>query len=369
MVGKRINNYRIISKIGEGGMGIVYLAKHDALPDRKAAINILNPEFTDDEDLKQRFFDEAVVLSSLNHDNIVTLYDFIAEDNYFYLIMEYIEGKGLDEIIKNNYRGLTENRCLNIFLQILDAFSFAHSRGIIHGDIKPSNIIVQADDTPKILDFGIAKVLQTSMYLTRTGKKIGSLLYMSPEQILGKTIDVRSDIYSLGILLYEMLTGYYPYDTDTNSDYMIQNAIVNEPMIPPLEKNKNISKTLNEVILKAVDKNPDNRFNTCREFLLALENKISGERIIESEPADLTNLPFLENNNNFIENPVTGYICNFCESEIELERDEIESGRFICPACGKMNKIQSSEYICKYCNSEIELDESETESGRFNCPA
>jgi serine/threonine protein kinase len=271
MIGEKIINYRIISLIGEGGMGSVYLGKHETL-DRNVAIKVLLPEFARNPEIRERFINEAKTLSKLNHQNIVTLYDFTEQGNNLFLIMEYVEGNGIDVVVNNITGPIPLQRCIDIFTKILSGFEYAHSQGIVHRDIKPSNIILKTDDTPKILDFGIAKIIQGDSKLTKTGTRMGSVLYMSPEQVLGKEIDYRSDIYSLGVTLFEMLTGKVPYDTTTNSEYEIQNKIVNEQLPPVLSIIPHITPEIDNIISVATAKNSSDRYQTCKQFNHALQN-------------------------------------------------------------------------------------------------
>ena len=216
MIGTLVLNYKIVKQIGEGGMGTVYLGKHTTL-DRNVAIKVLLPEFARNTEIKERFINEARTLSKLSHQNIVTLYDFAELDGNLFLIMEYVEGLPLDDYLKQS-NTKDEFIATNIFIQILNGFEYAHNKGIVHRDIKPANIILSNEAVPKILDFGIAKIVQGDIRLTKTGMKMGSVLYMSPEQILGKDVDFRSDIYSLGITLYELLVGRNPYDYKSKSE-------------------------------------------------------------------------------------------------------------------------------------------------------
>lgn len=259
-----ISNYRIIEKIGEGGMGIVYLAEHITLK-RKAAIKALNPFLSQNEQIKARFVNEAVTLSQLNHPSIVSLYDFTTQNNQLFLIMEYADGHTLSEIIEKN-GALQEIYAINIFKDILNGFFYAHSKGIVHRDIKPSNIIIESNGNPKILDFGIAKILASDARITKTGMKLGSVVYMSPEQILGKEIDGRTDIFSLGVTLFEMLTGKLPFDTSTDSEFEIQSKIVEGNFKPVKTFNPNISDRVQNAIIIATSKNTNDRFQSCSDF-------------------------------------------------------------------------------------------------------
>ena len=269
MIDSIIINYRVTSLLGSGGMGSVYLAEHQTLG-RKAAIKVLLPELARNHMIRDRFINEARTLSLLSHQNIVTLYDFSDVDGNLVLVMEYTEGTPLDTVIEKITGAIPEQRCINIFKQVLDGFSYAHRKGIVHRDIKPANIILQSDDTPKILDFGIAKIVEGDVKLTKTGTRMGSVVYMSPEQVMGRDVDQRSDIYSLGVTLFEMLTGRLPYDTQTESEFDIQNKIVREPLPLLRSINPNVSETLESAIIKATEKDVNYRFQSCEEFSNAM---------------------------------------------------------------------------------------------------
>lgn len=269
MIGERILNYKIVSIIGKGGMGTVYLGCHETLG-RKVAIKVLLPQLANDPNIRKRFINEAQTLSTLSHQYIIMLYDFVELRNNLFLIMEYVEGTALDRLIYSQTSPISFERSVSIFNKILSGFSYAHSKGIIHRDIKPSNIILRCDDTPKILDFGIAKIIHGDFKMTQQVLRLGSILYMSPEQVLGKQIDIRSDIYSLGVTFYEMLSRRVPYNITTESDYEIQRKIVNEPLPSLRSIIPDINPIADEVIRKATAKNPLNRFQTCEEFINSL---------------------------------------------------------------------------------------------------
>ncbi|MBX7044249.1 MAG: serine/threonine protein kinase [Ignavibacteria bacterium] len=261
-IGKIIQNYQIVSKLAEGGMGVIYLARHLKL-EREAVLKVLHSNFFYNNDVRQRFYTEANTLSKLSHPNIVSIYDFLEIDNQFYLILEYAEGLTMDRYIQEKRGENNEAAAINIFSQILDGFSYAHNHNVIHRDIKPSNIIIQNDSSVKILDFGIAKILDRNDNNTKTGSSLGTITYMSPEQILGKKIDSRTDIYSVGITLYEFLTGMSAYGSDDISQYEIQTKILNENL---LFFNADISSKFVSIISKATAKNPLDRYNDCAEF-------------------------------------------------------------------------------------------------------
>lgn len=263
-----IENYEIISKIGEGGMGVVYLATKVG-GRKRVAIKVLNPELSSKESIRKRFINEGITLSILDHPNIVKLYEFVDQGDKLFLVMEYIEGSPLDILLKVNKRPFSEEEFIPIFIKVLKAFQYAHENKIVHRDIKPSNIMLMKNNEPKILDFGIAKILDTDVKITSTGTRLGTVFNMSPEQVLGKEVDFRSDIYSLGITLYEVLTNEFPYGNPTNSEYDIMQKIVNEDVIPVTTRNPNISRKVDYIIRKATAKAPEERFQSCEEFIEA----------------------------------------------------------------------------------------------------
>jgi serine/threonine protein kinase len=217
------------------------------------------------------------------------LYDFLEHNMGLTLILEYVAGETGESFIRKYPNGVPKDLCIKYFLQILDGFEYAHSKGVIHRDIKPSNFIITKEGNVKILDFGIAKILKGDSRITRVGTKMGSLLYMSPEQILGRDSDIRTDIYSLGVTLYEMLNGSHPYEK-LNSDYEIQYQIVNNP-IQPFRRLFARSQELYGIILKATEKDPAMRFNSCIEFSDALKrlNQTSASGNLMSEPVYAAN--------------------------------------------------------------------------------
>ena len=254
MIGKQILSYRIEKLIGEGGMGNVYLGIHTHIG-RKVAIKALNPNLAKNPELKERFKNEASTLSQLHHPNIVSLFDYVETELGIFLIMEYVEGQQMDEYILKVTGPIPEEKVIPLFVQILDGVSYAHHRNVIHRDIKPSNIIITEDGKAKILDFGIAKIMSGASHkLTKTGTKMGTVLFMSPEQVKGGELDKRTDIYSIGITLFQAITGKSPYD-DNSSEYEVYKRIVEEPLPDAKQFYIGVSPRLEQIIKKATAKN------------------------------------------------------------------------------------------------------------------
>ncbi len=276
MLGKTVSNYKIQSVIGSGGMGKVYLAKQFTI-DREVAIKILDPSLSGNPQFRERFINEANALAKLSHPNIVSIYDFIEFEGNYCIVMEYVNGITLDAMIDKNGK-IDMPFATDIICQVLDGLSYAHKKSIVHRDIKPSNIIVDNDNRVKILDFGIAKIVLSNSNLTRTGMRMGSISYMSPEQILGKELDLKTDIYSTGVTFYEILSGKLPYDTNTDSDFIIQNKIVNEALPDIRSINTSVSQNAADAISIAIKKNPADRFENCDDF----KAFITGEKTTSS---------------------------------------------------------------------------------------
>ena len=265
MIGKVVGNYRVTERIGEGGMGAVYKGV-DLMLEREVAIKALRPELARQPELLARFRTEAVTLAKLSHPNIATLYSFFCQDDEFYMVLEFVRGETLDTIIQSS-GSMTSDKVIPIFSQALAGIEQAHNLGIIHRDIKPANIMVTPTGMVKVMDFGIARVLGSNR-LTRTGYAIGTLQYMSPEQIRGEETDTRADIYSLGALLYEMLTGNVPFNAQTEYDLM--KAQVEQTPIPPSKLAPHIPRKVEEVVMRSLAKAPIYRFQTVAEFHHAL---------------------------------------------------------------------------------------------------
>lgn len=263
LIGRLLGNrYLIVEKIGEGGMALVYKAKCQLL-NRYVAVKILRPEFTADEDFVQKFKKEPLAVASLSQSNIVGVYDVGEDDGIHYIVMEYVKGITLKEYIKNN-GALDYRQALNIAAQIATALDHAHKKGVIHRDIKPHNILLTEDMTVKVTDFGIARAA-TAGTMTNTGKVIGSVYYFSPEQARGGFTDHRTDIYSLGVVLYEMLTGKLPYDADSPISIALKH--IQDSFVEPSEVNPKIPKSVNSIVVKAMEKDMTKRYQSAREML------------------------------------------------------------------------------------------------------
>lgn len=259
-----IGKYQLTRVIGEGGMACVYEGVHEKLGTR-VAVKVLNPLLARNAQLRQRFENEANFMASLNHPNIARVLDIEDQEGTLAIVMELLEGEDLDERVKRK-GPLSAEEIKPLFGQLLNAFEYAHSKGIVHRDIKPANIFVDASNHVKILDFGIAKIFGTGNEMTQTGTQMGTPVYMSPEQVKGdKSIDHRSDIYSLGVTLYYLLSGRAPFKSHDESTFEIFTKIVNEP-IPLLDNND----FFNSIINKAAAKDRNERFQSIEELKLSI---------------------------------------------------------------------------------------------------
>ena len=277
--GQKINDrYEIVRSIGEGGMANVYLG-YDTILDRNVAIKILRGDLSNDEKFVRRFQREALSASSLSHPNIVEMYDVGEDDGVYYIVMEYVEGQTLKQLLKR--RGsLTLSETIDIMLQLTDGMAHAHDSYIVHRDLKPQNIMIQDDGQIKITDFGIAMALNSTQ-LTQTNSVMGSVHYLPPEQANGKGSTIKSDIYSMGIIFYELLTGSLPFKGENAVEIALKQ--MKEPLPSLREDNPSIPMSVENVILKATAKNPKNRYSDSRamhdDLLTVLDDsRLSEER-------------------------------------------------------------------------------------------
>lgn len=271
MIGKTISRYHVEERIGSGGMGTVYRARDERLS-RNVALKVLPAGTVADDVARQRFRQEALALSQLNHPNIATIHDFDTQDGVDFLVMEHIDGSPLDDLLSAG--PMPEKEVIAIGSQIAQGLSAAHNQGVVHRDLKPSNVRLTGDGRVKILDFGLAKLLHPSsdISLTQSGSSstaAGTLPYMAPEQLREEKVDSRADIYALGAVLYELSTGQRPFP-ETRGALLIESILYRQPLEPRV-LNRRISPGLQQIIMKALDKNPDQRYQSARELQVDLE--------------------------------------------------------------------------------------------------
>jgi serine/threonine-protein kinase len=260
-IGSVIAGYRIDSRIGRGGMGVVYRAHHLSL-EREAALKVIQPDLAESSGFRERFSREARVAAALAHPNIVTVYDAGEVDGTLYLAMQYIEGSDLARMLATDGR-LKPYRAIDVCRQVGDALDAAHAQGLIHRDVKPANVLI-AGRNAYLTDFGLTKRLGGTQ-VTMTGDVVGTIHYVAPEQIEGREVTARSDVYSLGCVLYHCLTGRMPYERDT--DVAVIYAHLSEPPPRPSRALPDLADGFDDVIARALDKNPERRFQTCAELM------------------------------------------------------------------------------------------------------
>ncbi len=266
MIGKNISQYRIIQMLGQGGMGEVYLAEDTKL-NRKVALKFLPLQYVSDQDLKTRFKREAQAAAALNHPNIITIHEVSEYEGRPYMAMEFVEGGSLKDLIRAE--GMSVSQVTNLAVQISEGLAKAHQAGIVHRDIKPQNILIDADGRPRICDFGLAK-LKREVVLTQTGTTLGTIAYMSPEQARGEEVDHRADIWSLGVVIYEMLAGRRPFRGD--HDQAVIYAILNSQPESISEIRADAPDPLVHIVEKAIEKSPDDRYQDVDEVVSELRS-------------------------------------------------------------------------------------------------
>jgi serine/threonine-protein kinase len=264
--GQRVGDYEIQEVLGAGGMGEVYKVRN-VISDRLEAMKILLPDLAGQQELANRFLREIKVLASLDHPNIAQLRTALHIGNQLVMIMELLEGVTLAHRLKGG--PFPESEAVECVCQVLAALGYAHARGIVHRDIKPANMMLTRDGVIKLMDFGIARAAGETK-LTMTGSTLGSIYYMSPEQVQGQNLDARSDLYSLGVSLYELVTGLHPFEGETG--FTIMKGHIEGVFTPPRQVNPALSAALNEIVVMAMAKDPDGRFQTADAFARALES-------------------------------------------------------------------------------------------------
>ncbi len=299
MIGRVVGNYKLVGRLGEGAMGAVYKGI-DLMVEREVAVKMLRPEIARQPEIVDRFHAEAVTLAKLNHPNIATLYSFFREGDEFFMVMEFVAGRTLEAVIQEG-AAMPPEKAVAVTLQVLDAVEHAHSFGVLHRDLKPANIMLTSTHV-KVTDFGIARALGHAR-MTREGNIVGTLEYLAPERLRGQEADIRSDLYSVGVVLYEMLSGRLPFERDT--DYELMRAQLEEP--PPTFSSlgkTSIPAPVEEVVLKALAKFPGQRFGTAGEFHRALgtaldtapvkRTRLALEAVADGKPTRLTLEPSIK---------------------------------------------------------------------------
>ena len=268
MIGELIDHYRVLELVGRGAMGVVYKAL-DVNLDRAVAIKVMSVEARNDPDFVERFRQEARLQGALNHPNVAVLFDYFIHDGAPVVVMEFIDGESLEQLIRR--RGaIPAHEAIPIFKQALRGVAAAHRAGIIHRDLKPGNLMVTKDDVVKVMDFGIARRQGVPGATKVSSTSIGSPLYMAPEQILGRAVDCRTDVYALGITLYELLSGQRPFNARGKAEYLVLDAHVNDLPEPPTVYRYGIPQPIVDAVMRSLAKDPDARFQSADEFMSAL---------------------------------------------------------------------------------------------------
>lgn len=276
---EKLGKYELRREIGKGAMGVVYEG-FDPFIQRIVAIKTIQKSLVEQSEMEEafaRFRREAQAAGRLSHPKIVAIYDYGEEGDLAYIAMEYVAGTELKEYLDTGER-LAVGDCLHIMLQLLDALDYSHSRGVVHRDIKPANILITAEGDIKIADFGIAKI--DSSHLTQAGMVLGTPTYMSPEQFMGKEVDGRSDLYSAGVTLYQMLTGERPF---TGSPITIMNKVLHQLPTPPSHFNPHVSAELDKAVLRSMAKTPEERFQNAAEFMRALKKTLKSTTTVAAD--------------------------------------------------------------------------------------
>jgi serine/threonine-protein kinase len=261
LTGMTLGKYQIVERLGRGGMADVYRAYQPGM-DRYVAIKVMHPHLAEDPDFLERFKREAQSVGTLRHPNIVQVIDFDIQDNEYYMVMEFIQGSTLKAVLMER-KALPVPEALDLGIKLADAMDYAHKAGMIHRDIKPANVLMSKTGEPILTDFGVAKIVGAKG-LTSTGMAVGTPAYMSPEAGRGEKVDERADIYSLGIVLYEMLTGSLPYDADTPFAVIMKH--INDPLPPPRRWVPDLPEQVERILLKALTKEREFRYQNAGEL-------------------------------------------------------------------------------------------------------
>lgn len=276
MIGQYIQNYQVTAHLGEGGMGTVYRAT-DTVLGREVALKMLHTPLINQSQFLERFRKEARILAQLLHPNITAIYNFIEQNNHHYMVMEYVEGKNLDSLLRQ-HRVLSYQIIVPVFIQALEGLHHAHKKGIFHRDIKPSNLILTPDGTVKVMDFGIAR-MAGEQRMTQVNRVVGTVEFMAPELIQGKDPSIASDIYATAVTMYELLTGKLPFES--NTDFNLMQEILQKKPPAPDKLNSAIPSSLSQILLKAMEKKPESRYADARAFKQALMNAFPQLRDID----------------------------------------------------------------------------------------
>ena len=281
LIGKRVSYYEVKEQIGKGGMAVVYKARDKSL-DRYVALKVLSPYLSQDVEFEKRFVREARGVAKLDHPNIVQVYTAGKFDNVLFIAMQYIDGKTLDQLIREKGK-FTVNEALDIMLQVSDALEVAHNAGLIHRDIKPTNIMIDNNGRVKVMDFGLSRSVTIDKSLTQTGMYLGTPEYSSPEQCETYNLDNRTDIYSLGVVLYEMLSGRVPHTAET--PLSLFRKIVDEKPLPVRELNPSIPSDVAVIVEKMLAKNRDERYSSAKELRLDIQSVLAKREPNKNKPS------------------------------------------------------------------------------------